>query len=201
MVASMQTSSRNVKAMGEYINHLSPACLTHNIDFVGSKCVHVFTPTPAVSGMRFCNLQLQQQCTSASIVHVLYCTGTVWCLLASVGACNMPSTGKELHVRFNPDHSHLIPLDRLLQCAICRWHIEGEISHDWKKLAERKAKQLRKLSDTYKGQLDKVLPATAAFYRPQLLFLGLQLLLLRLQLLLQAGTAVLGCYFVIFTLH
>ena len=37
-----------------------------------------------------------------------------------------------------------------------RWHIEGEITHDWKKLAERKAKQLRKLSDTYKGQLDKV---------------------------------------------
>ena len=43
----------------------------------------------------------------------------------------------------------------------CRWHIEGEITHDWKKLAERKAKQLRKLSDTYKGQLDKVLPAIA----------------------------------------
>lgn len=40
---------------------------------------------------------------------------------------------------------------------ICRWHIEGEITHDWKKLAERKAKQLRKLSDTYKGQLDKVM--------------------------------------------
>ncbi len=39
-----------------------------------------------------------------------------------------------------------------------RWHIEGEITHDWKKLAERKEKQLRKLSDTYKGQLDKVWP-------------------------------------------
>ena len=39
---------------------------------------------------------------------------------------------------------------------VARWHIEGEITHDWKKLAERKAKQLRKLSDTYKGQLDKV---------------------------------------------
>ncbi len=38
----------------------------------------------------------------------------------------------------------------------CRWHIEGEITHDWKKLAERKEKQLRKLSDIYKGQLDKV---------------------------------------------
>ena len=44
---------------------------------------------------------------------------------------------------------------------MCRWHIEGEITHDWKKLAERKAKQLRKLSDTYKGQLDKVLPPLA----------------------------------------
>lgn len=40
---------------------------------------------------------------------------------------------------------------------LCRWHIEGEISHDWKKLAERKEKQLRKLSDIYKGQLDKVI--------------------------------------------
>jgi len=40
---------------------------------------------------------------------------------------------------------------------LCRWHIEGEITHDWKKLAERKEKQLRKLSDTYKGQLDKVM--------------------------------------------
>ena len=40
---------------------------------------------------------------------------------------------------------------------LCRWHIEGEITHDWKKLAERKEKQLRKLSDTYKGQLDKVI--------------------------------------------
>ena len=42
------------------------------------------------------------------------------------------------------------------QCLHCRWHIEGDINHDWKKLAQRKEKQLRKLSDTYKGQLDKV---------------------------------------------
>ena len=42
--------------------------------------------------------------------------------------------------------------------ASCRWHIEGEITHDWRKLADRKAKQLRKLSDSYMGQLDKVPP-------------------------------------------
>ncbi|DBB10474.1 TPA: hypothetical protein ACH3X3_002016 [Trebouxia sp. C0006] len=41
------------------------------------------------------------------------------------------------------------------ECEGYGWHIEGEISHDWKKLAERKEKQLRKLSDIYKGQLDK----------------------------------------------
>ena len=38
----------------------------------------------------------------------------------------------------------------------CRWHIAGEITHDWGKLRERKGKQLKKLSDTYQGQLDKV---------------------------------------------
>ena len=43
-----------------------------------------------------------------------------------------------------------------MACLYCRWHIEGDINHDWKKLAQRKEKQLRKLSDTYKGQLDKV---------------------------------------------
>ena len=58
---------------------------------------------------------------------------------------------------------HMLSLDLLLQCATSRWHIEGKITHDWKKLAERKAKQLRKLSDTYKGQLDKVLPPPAFF--------------------------------------
>ncbi|KAL3141448.1 hypothetical protein ABBQ32_005016 [Trebouxia sp. C0010 RCD-2024] len=41
------------------------------------------------------------------------------------------------------------------ECEGYGWHIEGEITHDWRKLADRKAKQLRKLSDSYKGQLDK----------------------------------------------
>lgn len=59
------------------------------------------------------------------------------------------------------DHLSDVVCCNVVCCKLCRWHIEGEITHDWKKLAERKAKQLRKLSDTYKGQLDKVLPATA----------------------------------------
>lgn len=53
-------------------------------------------------------------------------------------------------------HKHFVQFC-LIAMPLCRWHIEGEISHDWKKLAERKEKQLRKLSDIYKGQLDKVI--------------------------------------------
>ena len=53
-------------------------------------------------------------------------------------------------------HKHFVQFC-LIAMPLCRWHIEGEISHDWRKLAERKEKQLRKLSDIYKGQLDKVI--------------------------------------------
>lgn len=80
-----------------------------------------------------------------------------WAQIQSVTSCHAQETMQVLKsAQANLPPQAACPILFNLD-ATCRWHIEGEITHDWKKLAERKEKQLRKLSDIYKGQLDKVI--------------------------------------------